>query len=97
MASPALEGTLDMAKASVRFAAALLALAALSQTCAAGPVPYPYPPARVAWTVGSGLYGYSGTPVAPPPLGLPIRAPRLGCYSFHQHLKGAWRLVEVCE
>ncbi len=86
-----------MTKASASLAAALLALAALSQPCAAGTVPYPYPPDRVAWTVASGLFGYSGTPVAPPPLGLPILTPRLGCYVFRQHLKGAWRPVEVCE
>ncbi len=97
LGSPAFEESLDMTKASASLAAALLALAAVSQSCAAGPLPYPYPPARVAWTVGSGLFGYSGTPVAPPPLALPIRTPRLGCYVFRQHLKGAWRPVEVCE
>ena len=86
-----------MTKASASLAAALLALAALSQPCAAEPAPYPYPPNPVAWTVAPGFSGYSGTPVAGPPWGWPIRAPRFGCYVFRQHLKGAWRPVEVCE
>ncbi len=86
-----------MTKASASLAGALLALAVLSQPCVAGSVPYPYPPNPVAWTVAQGFSGYSGTPWPGPPWAWPIRAPRLGCYVFRQHLKGAWRAVEVCE
>lgn len=86
-----------MTKALASLAAALFALVALSQSCAAGSVPYPYPPYPVAWTVAQGFSGYSGTPVPGPPWATPIRAPRYGCYVFRQHLKGAWRPVEVCE
>jgi hypothetical protein len=86
-----------MTKASIALAAALLGLAGVSQSWAAGPLPYPYPPERVAWTVAPGFFGYSGTPWAGPPWAWPIGTPRYGCYVFHQHLKGAWRPVEVCE
>ena len=78
-------------------AAASLALGALCQSGAAEAQPSAYPPQPVAWIVGQGYSGYSGIPWPGPPWDWPLPTPRHGCYDFRQHLKGAWRRVEVCE
>ena len=86
-----------MTKAAALPALALLAFGVLSAPCAAEAQQFGYPPNPVAWIVGPGFSGYSGTPWAPPAWAWPIPAPKHGCYVFPQHLKGAWRQVEVCE
>jgi len=86
-----------MTKAQAWLGAVLIALAALSQSSSAEAQPSAYPPEPVAWIVAQGFSGYSGIPWPGPPVAWPILPPRLGCYDFSQHLKGAWRRVEVCE
>jgi len=87
-----------MTKGEACLGAALLALGALSQPGSAeAQQPAAYPPQPVAWIVAQGFSGYSGIPWPGPPVASPIPPPKLGCYDFRQHLKGAWRRVEVCE
>jgi hypothetical protein len=86
-----------MRKVAVSIAAALLALGVLSAPRAAHAQPYDYPPRHVAWVVAEGFSGESGIPWPGPPWAVPFLPPKLGCYTFRQRLKGAWRQVEVCE
>jgi hypothetical protein len=79
-------------------AAAVLALALLSQPGSGGAQSFAYPPNPVAWVVGPGYSGFSGIPWPGPPFAWPIRTPAYGCYISRTRLKlqGASRLIEVC-
>ena len=57
-----------MTKAAASLAVTLLALDALSQPCSAEAQPFAYPPKRVAWIVGQGLFNYNGDPWPGPPV-----------------------------
>jgi hypothetical protein len=91
-----INGDLDMGKAAVSLAAAVLALGVLSQPGVAEAQPYSYPPERVEWMVGPGFFGFSGYPWPGPPFARPIREPTFGCYFTRARLQNAWRQVEVC-
>ena len=87
-----------MTKAPVLLAAAALGLAALSQPGSAGETwPVSGPPAHAAWVVAQGFSDSSGNPWPGPPWAWPFLPPKLGCYEFRQHVRGAWRLVEICQ
>jgi hypothetical protein len=91
-------GATDMTKAATRAAAALTALAGLCQAgFAEGTEPVSGPPDRPAWIVAEGHSGYSGIDWPGPGWSSPLPAPRRGCYTFSQHLKGESRQVVVCE
>jgi hypothetical protein len=87
-----------MKKAKPSLAAAVLALALLSQPGSGGAQSFAYPPNPVAWVVGPGYSGFSGIPWPGPPFAWPIRTPAYGCYISRTRLKlqGAFRLIEVC-
>ena len=53
-----------MTKAAASLAVTLLALDALSRPCSAEAQPFAYPPKRVAWIVGQGLFNYNGRSLA---------------------------------
>ncbi len=84
-----------MTKAAASLTAALLALGGLVGAGAADA--QPYPPKHAAWTVAEGWSSYSGIAWPGPGWSWPLPTPQHGCYAFHQHLKGAWRRVVVCE
>ena len=85
-----------MTKAAASVAVTLLALGTLSQPCSAEAQQSTYPPKRVAWIVGQGLFNYNGDPWPGPPWAWFVPTPKY-CYDFRQHLAGAWRRVEECE
>jgi hypothetical protein len=92
----AINGDLDMGKAAVSLAAALVGLGVLCAPGASKAQPYGYPPERVEWMVGPGFFGFSGYPWPAPPLALQIPRPTYGCYFTRARLQNAWRQVEVC-
>jgi hypothetical protein len=99
-APAAIEGYLDMVKATASLAlAALFMLGVMGQPGAANAQPYGYgypPPERVDWKVGPGYFGFSGFPWPGPPFAWPDLRPTYGCYFTRARLKNAWRQVEVC-
>lgn len=78
-------------------AAVSLTLGVFSQPSFARGRAWVVPPDHPAWVVAEGYSGYSGYPWAGPGWAWPLNSPKVGCYEFRQHLKGAWRQVVVCE